>query len=254
MHTLLLKFAAPMQSWGAESKFELWRKTELFPTKSGVIGMIASAMGRKRDESVDDLNTLKIGLRIDQPGTVILDYQTVKKKKSKDKDETYITNRQYLSDAVFLVGIESDNENLLKDVSHCLQHPHFPLFLGRRSCPPSQPLVVGMRDGGLENVLQNEPWHAAEWYQRKQKHIRENEGSISLRVYTDAGKYQAGENVRIINDTPVSFNFTHRTYLPRRVKKCQDVVIHFPKDEEDENTTEPVTDVTDHNFFDSIAD
>lgn len=45
MGTLLLKLAGPLQAWGVESKFDE-RRTLNFPTKSGVIGMVAAALGR----------------------------------------------------------------------------------------------------------------------------------------------------------------------------------------------------------------
>jgi len=44
MATLLLRLAAPLQAWGADSKFET-RKTAREPTKSGVIGLLAAALG-----------------------------------------------------------------------------------------------------------------------------------------------------------------------------------------------------------------
>ena len=47
MATLLLRLAAPLQSWGADSKFET-RKTNREPTKSGVIGLLAAALGLRR--------------------------------------------------------------------------------------------------------------------------------------------------------------------------------------------------------------
>ena len=50
MATLLLRLAAPLQAWGADSKFET-RKTNREPTKSGVIGLLAAALGLRRDES-----------------------------------------------------------------------------------------------------------------------------------------------------------------------------------------------------------
>ena len=46
MATLLLRLAAPLQAWGADSKFET-RKTGREPTKSGVIGLLAAALGRR---------------------------------------------------------------------------------------------------------------------------------------------------------------------------------------------------------------
>lgn len=44
MATLLLRLAAPLQSWGSDSKFET-RKTGREPTKSGVVGLLAAALG-----------------------------------------------------------------------------------------------------------------------------------------------------------------------------------------------------------------
>ena len=49
MATLLLRLAAPLQAWGADSKFET-RKTNREPTKSGVIGLLAAALGLERDQ------------------------------------------------------------------------------------------------------------------------------------------------------------------------------------------------------------
>ena len=43
MPVLLLRLAAPLQSWGVESKFDT-RRTLGYPTKSGVIGLVASAI------------------------------------------------------------------------------------------------------------------------------------------------------------------------------------------------------------------
>ena len=44
MAVLMLRLAAPMQSWGTDSKFEV-RKTNREPTKSGVVGLLAAALG-----------------------------------------------------------------------------------------------------------------------------------------------------------------------------------------------------------------
>lgn len=50
MATLLLRLAAPLQSWGSDSKFET-RKTDREPTKSGVVGLLAAALGLRRDDT-----------------------------------------------------------------------------------------------------------------------------------------------------------------------------------------------------------
>ena len=75
MTVLLLRLAGPLQAWGVKSKFSI-RATELAPTKSGILGMLAAAVGRRRTDPVEDLLTLGFGVRKDQPGTVIRDLHT----------------------------------------------------------------------------------------------------------------------------------------------------------------------------------
>ena len=47
---LLLWFQAPLQSWGHDSKFGR-RDTLNFPTKSGVLGLLCSALGAGGEQS-----------------------------------------------------------------------------------------------------------------------------------------------------------------------------------------------------------
>ena len=77
MATLLLRLAAPLQSWGADSKFET-RKTEREPTKSGVIGLLAAALGLRRDDDagLQPLCGLRFGVRIDREGELLVDFHT----------------------------------------------------------------------------------------------------------------------------------------------------------------------------------
>ena len=57
MSTLLLRLAAPLQAWGTDSKFET-RRTNQEPSKSGVIGMLAAALGLPRDADLSALAAL----------------------------------------------------------------------------------------------------------------------------------------------------------------------------------------------------
>ena len=54
---LLIPCVGPMQSWGTRSRFQE-RDTEREPSKSGIIGLLCAALGRDRNESVDDLADL----------------------------------------------------------------------------------------------------------------------------------------------------------------------------------------------------
>ena len=155
MATLLLRLAAPLQAWGADSKFET-RKTNREPTKSGVIGLLAAALGLRRDEreALARLAQLRFGVRVEREGQLLVDYHTAKAQREKNP---YVTYRHYLQDAVFLAGIESEDTALLQQLQQALLHPAFPLYLGRRSCPPTLPLCLGLRQCSLQEALQTEP-------------------------------------------------------------------------------------------------
>lgn len=64
MKTILLKFAGPMQSWGTDSHFET-RHTDLYPSKSAVVGLIGAALGiRRDDEAIKELEKIKFAIRM----------------------------------------------------------------------------------------------------------------------------------------------------------------------------------------------
>ena len=204
MGTLLLKLAGPLQAWGVESKFDE-RRTLNFPTKSGVIGMVAAALGRSREESVDDLNKLKFGIRVDREGELLQDYHTAKGK------NMYVTKRYYLADAIFLVGLESDDRDYLVQIEMALKTPAFPLYLGRRSCVPTQPLVLGLRETDLLTALYNEPWLLAEWRQKKC-----TDSERKLRIITDDTE-KINDTDAILRDVPISFSRARREFAWRNV-------------------------------------
>ncbi|OGL48660.1 MAG: type I-E CRISPR-associated protein Cas5/CasD [Candidatus Schekmanbacteria bacterium RBG_13_48_7] len=137
---LLMPFVAPMQSWGTRSRFQE-RDTEREPSKSGVIGLLCAALGRDRSEPIDDLTTLRMGVRVDIEGLLRTDFQTVQNVivASGEKVENQISNRHYLADAAFLVGLEGD-EQLLRNIHAALANPVWHLFLGRKSYVASLPV------------------------------------------------------------------------------------------------------------------
>ncbi len=195
MATLLLRLAAPLQSWGSSSKFEI-RTTEKMPTKSGVVGMLAAALGLRRDADLSRLNALKFGVRADREGEDITDFHMAHSEKS-----SYVTYRHYLCDAVFLAGLEGEEE-LLKELEVALQNPQFPLFLGRRPCPPTLPVVMGIRNLPLETAL------------RKEAPLTEKHENL-LRIQIETDNSDAG----MIQDMPISFNPARRVYGYRRIRE-----------------------------------
>lgn len=139
-----MRFAGPMQSWGTRSRFDN-RDTEIAPSKSGVIGLVAAALGRGRTESVTDLAALRMGVRMDNEGVLMRDYHTAQnviKADGSGLQETAVSERHFLADAVFLVGLEGEDRRLLAAIDAALERPHWPLALGRRSFPPSRPVFM----------------------------------------------------------------------------------------------------------------
>lgn len=213
MSTLLLRLAAPLQSWGVASKFDT-RDTAREPTKSGVIGLLAAALGRSRTEGLDDLKDLCFGVRIDQQGTSLRDFHTAR---LNEKDPPFVTTRYYLADAVYLVGLEGEDDFLQK-LAEALENPVFPLYLGRRSCPPVGRLVLGLRERDLRQALEEEPWQACEWFQKKQKNL----GEVKLTIVCDAQPNEQGAFLR--RDLPVSFDQRHRRYGFRMVMDTAEAI------------------------------
>ncbi|MEU1898888.1 CRISPR-associated protein Cas5 [Nocardiopsis dassonvillei] len=61
-----------------------------------------------------------------------------------------ITERWYLADATFLVGLQHEDKDFLTSIGRALEHPQRLLWLGRKSCPPSGTLTLGAFPGDLE--------------------------------------------------------------------------------------------------------
>ncbi|GGH64958.1 type I-E CRISPR-associated protein Cas5/CasD [Rothia aerolata] len=218
MYSLLLKFKAPLQAWGADSRFKT-RATNNEPTKSGVIGMVAAALGRGRDESVDDIAELRFAVRTDYPGTLERDYQTARNWFDPREKNSQLSNRYYLADAVFLVALSSPDKALLEEVEAALRRPYYPLYLGRRSCPANADLVLGIEAGDGEERLRAAEWHAPEWVQKQLPQL------VSLPISRDA---EPGEPSDTLRDTPVSFNPEYRQYALRSVFRAEPLEVQNP--------------------------
>lgn len=170
MKTILLKLAGPLQSWGTNSHFE-YRRTDNYPSKSAIIGMILAAMGIRRgvDENlIIELNKFDFALRIDQEGDILEDYHIVQNRLK--EASFYVTKRYYLEDAVFLAALGSENGAVIAEIEHALKYPHFQPFMGRRSCPVPVDFFLGVFEEGVIEILKTYPWQAASWFKKKQRH------------------------------------------------------------------------------------
>lgn len=206
MSVLLLRVAGPLQSWGDSSRFAR-RTTRREPTKSGIVGLLAAAMGRGRQDPVEDLARLEMGVRTDQPGELLRDFQT--ERTMDGRKSLPLSHRYYLVDACFLVALSGDDV-LLASADAALRCPRWPLYLGRRSCPPTLPLTLGVHEeyGDVREALEREPWLASERFRALHSDVTE------LDVACDARDGEACESQA---DYPLSFSGEGRRYACRPV-------------------------------------
>ncbi len=208
MSVLVLRLAAPLQSWGVESRF-LRRSTEEGPSKSGLIGLLAAAQGRRRTDPIEDLLTLRMAARLDQPGTLLRDFHTAH---HPENGPMPLSERFYWAGAVFTAYLDGDRA-LLEGLAAHLQNPTFPLYLGRRSCVPTGQLVLGLwPDEEVPQVMGEVVWQAP-------RHVLQRETSefVSLKVQADVGLFPGEPATRQMRDVPLSFDPTRRAYGLRPV-------------------------------------
>lgn len=205
MNTLLIRLSAPMQSWGTQSRFTV-RDTGLEPSKSGVLGLLCAALGidREDDAGLQPLTGLRMGVRVDREGLLRVDYHTAKNVRmanGKTKN-TELSNRYYLANAVFLVGLESEDLALLERIQAALENPVWALFLGRKAFVPGEPIPLedGLRKGEtLEQALKNYPSLCPSEKETMRIVLEDNNGPI------------------VRSDQPISFSRERRRFAPRRV-------------------------------------
>jgi CRISPR system Cascade subunit CasD len=168
-NTVFLRLEGPLQAWGdQQSKFVI-RRTAEAPTKSGVIGMLCAALGISRPEApkgwLPRLAGLAMGVRIDVPGIRWWDYHTVgagmrmRTAEGGTKPGAMLTRREYLCDASFLVALRGEPD-LIPELEAAIKAPRWTLYLGRKCCPPSRPLLEHPAGEfpDLLSALRSVPW------------------------------------------------------------------------------------------------
>jgi CRISPR system Cascade subunit CasD len=132
-----------------------FRDSNSLPTKSGVVGLLANALGRRRADPIDDLARLRMGVAVLRWGKPLVDLHAVLDVATVGGGtKSKLTRRRYLMDASFLVGLEGERETLVR-LQEALANPARPLYLGRRGCLPSPPpyLPDGLVPLPLEEAL-----------------------------------------------------------------------------------------------------
>jgi len=209
---LALRLEGPLQSWGFDSQYNR-RNTGLMPTKSGIAGICCAALGYTRGSQEEQrfltaFATLRMtaiaiplsGAKGELPARRLHDYHTVQNTKTADGKikDTHITHRQYLTDAAFGVMLEGD-ASLFSEIASALEHPKWGIWLGRKSCIPSAPILAGLRDDRDEALRLLIGERPIESFSRQEEAETFADGRDSM------------------PDQPVSFAAERRRFSPRRV-------------------------------------
>lgn len=233
---LLLWFEAPLQSWGADSKFGR-RDTQTFPTKSGVLGLVCSALGaggeqreflaefaalgqtsisfarskqtaegvvkkEDREPLLRDFHMVGSGYDKHDPWASLLIPKTAEGKPAVGGG-TKMTCRYYLQDAAFAVVLEVPADKA-EAIAKALQNPAWDVYFGRKNCVPTDFIYRGFFDNETVAIEQA-------------KLIAEQKNRIEdFRVLHGALADGEVDEVFTINDIPVQFG-EHKRYRDRQV-------------------------------------
>lgn len=211
---LVLRLEGPLQSWGFDSQYNR-RNTGLMPTKSAIAGMCCAALGLTRGSDGEQtflasfgktwMTTIAIPKHVaqkDLPVRRMRDYHTVqntRRASGKINQDCVLTHRQFLTDASFGVLLEGEL-SFLKPLADALKNPVWGLWLGRKTCIPTAPLLAGLkcdRNEALRLLIGDKPLEA---FTRQ----------IEVENFADGRDS--------LPDMPVSFASDNRQFSPRRVK------------------------------------
>lgn len=155
---LIFRLYGPLASWGDIAVGE-YRPSFAHPSKSAIVGLLAAALGIRRDDEKGQkalAGAVTFAIRVDTLGVPLRDYHTTQvpsarrgvthytrhSELSTDDLNTILSSRDYRCDAVYTIAITlADGTAFAIDsLAAALRNPAFTLYLGRKSCPPALPL------------------------------------------------------------------------------------------------------------------
>lgn len=164
----MIKFTlnAPLQSWGIQEVRDDFFPTSKIPTKSGVVGLIACALGLKKgDPRIGELfDELTIYTKVISRGTIMTDYHIIEANKNRriyladgknsgdSATQGIVTYRSYIQNGKFDIVVDGDND-VLADITEAFKHPYWNLYLGRKSCPVSEPIIARPYSDTMEGLI-----------------------------------------------------------------------------------------------------
>ena len=198
-HHLLLRLEAPMQAWGVAGRFDD-KDTNREPTKSGIVGLLANALGRDRADPIADLAGLHMAVRVDVEGRIESDYRTAgggqaaallalhghdpdgpgyyppssdSPGPAPHKRNPVVMDAHYLADASFLACL-TGFQAILDQCRQALLQPARPLYLGRKGLTPTRPIPEGRIDSEACTIelLTQQPWVAPPWLNKEPERLR----------------------------------------------------------------------------------
>ena len=158
---LILRLDGPMQAWGTHT-FEDFRPSNLYPTRSGLLGLLGACLGLERGDLVGQAQlaaSVEFTVRVDsriarpgphdpvvKPGIKLPDFHTVMDARKVDGSANkfpVVSRREYLFDAAFTVAVGGRPDAIvsLDHIADALRRPCYTPTLGRRSCPLTRPLL-----------------------------------------------------------------------------------------------------------------
>lgn len=192
---LVFQLYGPMSAWGDIAVGE-YRPSFAHPSKSAIVGLLAAALGIRRDEEEHQktlANACYFAVRVDAMGILLRDYHTAQVPSEKkgvtrytryselavEDLNTILSSRDYRCDVAYSVAISlrDDCEGSLRILAERLnvqkftlsvlaerlRKPEFALYLGRKSCPlalPLQPKVITATN--FKKVLESHSFSAAD--------------------------------------------------------------------------------------------
>lgn len=176
MKCLLFRLYGPLASWGEIAVGES-RHSAVYPGKSALLGLMAAALGIRRDEEQRQAalaTGYRFAVKVISAGHPLRDYHTAQAPDSvgkfvyrtrrdelvigKERLGTILSSREYRCDAFSLVAVvaEDNAPYALEEIREALLKPRFHLYLGRKSCPVAAPLNPLVRDAsGFGDALDN---------------------------------------------------------------------------------------------------
>jgi len=157
---LLFRLYGPLAAWGETAVGEM-RPSAAWPGRSAIIGLLAAALGVRRDEE-ERLRSLAssygVAVCVENAGELLRDYHTTqvpperrgvrhhtrRDELSADSLNTILSQRDYRSDALYTVTLWRRGDGTtetLQQLADALTKPVFALYLGRKSCPVALPLA-----------------------------------------------------------------------------------------------------------------